>query len=64
MEKVLKGYIFRMYPNEKQIELIEKSFGYQRCTSRNERDINASINIMFEGIKLYMNNRGNELQVS
>jgi len=27
VEKVLKGYIFRMYPNEEQINLIEKSFG-------------------------------------
>ena len=30
MEKVLKGYVFRMYPNQKQIELIEKSFGISR----------------------------------
>ena len=30
MEKVLKGYIFRLYPNDKQIELIEKSFGCSR----------------------------------
>lgn len=30
MEKVLKGYIFRLYPNDKQKELIEKSFGCSR----------------------------------
>ena len=30
MEKVLKGYIFRMYPNKEQINLIEKSFGISR----------------------------------
>lgn len=30
MEKVLKGYIFRMYPSEEQINLIEKSFGISR----------------------------------
>ena len=28
MEKVMKGYIFRLYPNQK--ELIEKSFGCSR----------------------------------
>jgi len=34
------------------------------CTNINDRDINASINIMFEGIKTYMNCRINtELQV-
>ena len=26
MEKIMKGYVFRLYPNEKQIELIEKKF--------------------------------------
>ena len=30
MEKVMKGYIFRLYPNAKQKELIEKSFGCSR----------------------------------
>ena len=30
MEKVLKGYVFRMYPNQKQTELIEKSLGISR----------------------------------
>ena len=30
MEKIMKGYIFRLYPTEKQIELIEKSFGCSR----------------------------------
>ena len=30
MEKVLKGYIFRLYPNEEQKILIEKSFGCYR----------------------------------
>ena len=33
------------------------------CTNINERNINASINIMFEGLKIYMN-KENELQVS
>ena len=30
MQKITKGYVFRMYPNEKQINLIEKSFGCSR----------------------------------
>ena len=30
MEKIMKGYIFRLYPNKKQIELIEKGFGCSR----------------------------------
>lgn len=30
MQKIIKGYVFRMYPNEKQISLIEKSFGCSR----------------------------------
>ena len=30
LEKVLKGYTFRLYPNEEQKTLIEKSFGCSR----------------------------------
>ena len=30
VEKVLKGYTFRMYPNDEQKTLIEKSFGCSR----------------------------------
>ena len=30
MMKITKGYIFRLYPNEYQINLIEKSFGCSR----------------------------------
>ena len=30
MEKLMKGYVFRLYPNEKQKELIDKSFGCSR----------------------------------
>jgi putative transposase len=30
MEKLMKGYVFKLYPNEKQKELIEKSFGCSR----------------------------------
>ena len=28
--KILKGYVFRMYPNEKQKELINKTIGCSR----------------------------------
>ena len=30
MKKILKGYTFRMYPDDKQKILIEKSFGCSR----------------------------------
>ena len=30
MEKILKGYVFRMYPTEEQKILIEKSIGTSR----------------------------------
>ncbi len=30
MDKIMKAYVFRMYPNESQVNLIEKSFGCSR----------------------------------
>ena len=50
-KKIMKGYIFRLYPNDKQIELIEKSFGcsryvYNYFLEKNKNYINA-----FESIK-------------
>ena len=30
MKKITRGYVFRLYLNEKQVELIEKSFGCSR----------------------------------
>ena len=85
-----KAFKFRLYPNNKQKELINKTFGCARYvynyyldkmknngyftaytnikdyTSKLkydapfleelDRDLNASINIMFEGLKLYMRN--------
>ena len=66
MQKILKGYVFRLYPTDKQRELIEKSFGcsryiYNYFLGKSNGYIYASINIMFEGIKLYMK-KANELQ--
>lgn len=51
MEKIMKGYIFRLYPTEKQIELIEKSFGcsryiYNYFLGKNKKYINS-----YESIK-------------
>jgi len=34
------------------------------CTNMNNRDLNASINIMFEGVKMYMQSELTELQVN
>ena len=46
MEKIMKRYVFRLYPNEKQKELIEKSFGcsryiYNYFLGKNKNYINA-----------------------
>lgn len=51
MEKIMKGYVFRLYPNNSQKELIEKSFGcyrymYNYFLERNKTYINA-----YESIK-------------
>ena len=46
MQKIMKGYVFRMYPTDKQKELIEKSFGcsryiYNYFLDKNKNYINA-----------------------
>ena len=51
MNKIMKGYVFRLYPNNNQKELIEKSFGcyrymYNYFLERNKTYINA-----YESIK-------------
>ena len=51
MKKIMKGYVFRLYPNNNQKELIEKSFGcyrymYNYFLERNKTYINA-----YESIK-------------
>lgn len=50
------------YQDKRIKDLRIREWECQKCTNNNKRDINASINIMFEGIKLYMKNRLNELQ--
>ena len=51
MKKIIKGYVFRLYPNTDQINLIEKSFGcsryiYNYFLSKNENYIS-----VFDSIK-------------
>lgn len=50
------------YQNKETKELRIRKWECIKCTNINERDINASINIMFEGIKKYIKTI-NELQV-
>ena len=49
------------YQEKRMKDLKIREWECPNCTSKNDRDINASINIMFEGIKLYMK-KANELQ--
>ena len=48
------------YKNSKLKDLSIRKWECNKCHNENERDLNASINIMFEGIKKYIK----ELQVS
>ena len=57
MENIMKGYVFRLYPNDKQIELIEKSFWcsryiYNYFLSKNKNYIN-SYNIIHPNFQKY-----------
>ncbi len=52
------------YQEKKIKDLNIRKWECPKCTNRNNRDINASINIMFEGIKLYIKKGIKELQVS
>ena len=52
------------YQEKKMKDLKIRKWECPNCTNNNERDINASINIMFEGLKIYMKKDLNELQVS
>ena len=51
------------YQNNKVKELSIRKWECPSCRNENNRDINASINIMFEGLKKYMKEGLNELQV-
>ena len=67
--KILKGYVFRLYTDKKQKELINKTtiprsimgidlrirkWECPICHTNHDRDYNASVNIMFESLKIYM----------
>ena len=46
MNKIMRGYIFRLYPDDNQVKLIEKNFGcsryiYNYFLSKNKNYINA-----------------------
>lgn len=49
------------YQEKKVKDLSLRKWECPNCTNNNERDINSSINIMFEGLKIYMKEE-NELQ--
>ena len=52
------------YKESKVKDLSVRVWECPNCTSRNNRDLNASINIMFEGVKMYMERELTELQVN
>ena len=50
--KVLKGYIFRLYKELKNLSI--RKYECPMCHTRHDRDFNAGMNIMFEGLKIYI----------
>ena len=42
--------------DKKHKSLTEREYKCYKCHNKIDRDLNASINIMFEGLKLYMKN--------
>ena len=54
----------RGYKESKVKDLSVRVWECPNCTNKNNRDLNASINIMFEGIKTYMKKELIELQVN
>ena len=52
------------YKESKVKDLSVRAWECPNCTNKNNRDLNASINIMFEGVKMYMERELKELQVN
>ena len=48
------GCIRFIYMDKKYKDLKEREHRCNVCNNKEDRDVNASINIMFEGLKLYM----------
>ena len=51
MTKIKKGFVFRLYPNNKQIELIEKSFGCYKYMYNNFLEKNKTYINVYESIR-------------
>ena len=47
-------YKIYIYMDKKYKDLKEREYRCNVCNNKEDRDVNASINIMFEGLKLYM----------
>ena len=52
------------YQSKRMKDLSIRKWECKSCTNINQRDINASVNIMFEGLKLYVKKGINELQAN
>ena len=52
------------YKESRVKDLSVRAWECPNCTNKNNRDLNASINIMFEGVKMYMERELKELQVN
>ena len=50
------------YQDKRIKDLNIREWECSNCTSINLRDLNASVNIMFKGLKMYMRDNVNELQ--
>ncbi len=49
-----RAFKFRLYLNDEQKHINERTYECECCHNEIDRDLNASININFEGVKRYM----------